>query len=45
MIKDNDNIDNKMAVDDYLVQNIKWGEEIKSPKMQAIKRGKRNLEK
>ena len=45
MIKDNNNIDNKMAVNNYLVQNIKQGEEIKSPEVQAIKRGKKNLEK
>ena len=45
MIKDNDDIDNKIAVDDYLVQNIKWGEKIKSPEMQAIKREKKDLEK
>ena len=45
MIKDDDNIDNKMAVNNYLVQNIKQGEEIKSPEVQAIKRGKKNLEK
>ena len=45
MIKDNDNTDDEMTVDDYLVQNIKQGEEIESPEMQAIKRGKEDLEK
>ena len=45
MIKDNDDIDDKMAVNDYLMQNIKWGEKIKSPEMQAIKREKKDLEK
>ena len=45
MIKDDDNIDNKMAVNNYLVQNIKQGEEIKSPEVQAIKREKKDLEK
>ena len=45
MIKDNNNTDDEMAVNDYLVQNIKQGEEIESPEMQAIKKGKKNLEK
>ena len=45
MIKDNNNIDNKMAVNNYLVQNIKQREKIESPEVQAIKRGKKNLEK
>ena len=45
MIEDNDNTDDEMAVDNYLVQNIEWGEKIESPKVQAIKRGKEDLEK
>ena len=45
MIEDDDDIDNKMIVNDYLVQNIKQGEEIESPEVQAIKRGKKDLEK
>ena len=45
MIKDNDDTDDEMAVDNYLVQNIKWGEEIESPEVQAIKREKEDLER
>ena len=45
MIKDDDNIDNKMAVNNYLVQNIKQREKIESPEVQAIKREKKDLEK
>ena len=41
MIKNNDDTDNEIAVNDYLVQNIKWEEKIKSPKVQAIKREKK----
>ena len=45
MIEDDNNTDNKMVVNNYLVQNIKWEEEIESPEMQAIKRRKKDLKK
>ena len=45
MIKNNNNTDNEIAVNNYLIQNIKQGEEIKSPEVQAIKREKKDLEK
>ena len=45
MIKNNNNTDNEVAVNNYLIQNIKQGEEIKSPEVQAIKREKKDLEK
>lgn len=45
MIEDDDDTDDKMAVNDYLVQNIKQEEVIESLEVYAIKRGNIELER
>lgn len=45
MVNSDDDTDNKMAVNDYLIQNIKREEVIESLEVQTIRRGREVLEK
>ena len=45
MINNNEDTDDEMVIDDYLIQNIEREEVIESPEVQTIRRGREVLKK